>query len=472
MAADLQDYSQGVQVLGGSVSITGTATVIISGTVPVSISGTPTVNIGTAPTINVSGSVAITGTPTVNINTGQSVGITGTVTVAISGTPAVTVSSGSVSISGTPNVNIASQTGNLNVVFPSAQAVTISSGTVTISGTVPVTISSGTVSITGTANINIAAQSITVGVNLPWTAQGSKTTVGAGSETFTTTAVPAGTQTLGLLIEAGQFITALVVRGVTSQAFYEDSQTGTFGGLSHTGWLTIPVNAARDSQYSITWGTSSGAGTVIGAYASGLAMGYPALGQNPMSESVPVAIASDQPPITVQDQIPVVASYRAVGVFNCAANPTDVAQLLGSSTKTLYVTLVRVGLLETTAALNNLFLIKRTTNDTGASTVALATALDSNDPASTAGDTVHGISVYTVNPTPLGTAPGSGIGGIRVFAPAAATTSYSASQAWEFGIRGAKPVVLRGTTEGLYVNLGGSGNAGLAVVVEFEWYEI
>src|SRR5260370_1433971 len=46
MAADLQDYTQGVNVVGGSVSITGTATVIVSGTANVSITGAKTVILG------------------------------------------------------------------------------------------------------------------------------------------------------------------------------------------------------------------------------------------------------------------------------------------------------------------------------------------------------------------------------------------------------------------------------------------
>ena len=60
MATDLADYSQAVNVVGGSVAITGTATVVISGTVPVSIAGTPTVLIsGTVPVTITSGTVTI-----------------------------------------------------------------------------------------------------------------------------------------------------------------------------------------------------------------------------------------------------------------------------------------------------------------------------------------------------------------------------------------------------------------------------
>lgn len=104
MASDVADWTTAVNVTGGSVSISGTATVQITGTPTVAISGTPTVNIGTAPTITVTGSVSISGSPTVNIGN----------------TPSVVISSGSVTavISGTPNINIQSQSVTLQTSQP------------------------------------------------------------------------------------------------------------------------------------------------------------------------------------------------------------------------------------------------------------------------------------------------------------------------------------------------------------------
>jgi len=78
MATDVADYTQAVNVTGGSVQITGTASVSIVGTPTVAISGTPTVNIGNTPSVNItSGSVTatISGTPNINI-TSQSVNLT------------------------------------------------------------------------------------------------------------------------------------------------------------------------------------------------------------------------------------------------------------------------------------------------------------------------------------------------------------------------------------------------------------
>lgn len=92
MATDLADYSQAVQVLGGSVSITGTATVQITGTPTVSISGTPTVNVGNTPSVTIS---------------------SGSVTATISGTPSINIQSQSVTV----NVN-QPQTALANLSFP------------------------------------------------------------------------------------------------------------------------------------------------------------------------------------------------------------------------------------------------------------------------------------------------------------------------------------------------------------------
>jgi hypothetical protein len=95
MAVDIQDFTQAVNILGGSVSITGTATVVISGTPNVAISGTPTVILGGG-SASVGSISAIGSTVTVagTINIGN------TPAVTISGTPSVTISSGSVNISG------------------------------------------------------------------------------------------------------------------------------------------------------------------------------------------------------------------------------------------------------------------------------------------------------------------------------------------------------------------------------------
>lgn len=100
MAVDIPDYTQAVNVTGGSVSITGTATVQITGTPTVSISGTPTVNVGN--------------TPAVTINSG-------TVTATISGTPSINIQSQSVTVAvNQPATSLGTLSAGLNVVGANA----------------------------------------------------------------------------------------------------------------------------------------------------------------------------------------------------------------------------------------------------------------------------------------------------------------------------------------------------------------
>ncbi len=154
--------------------------------------------------------------------------------------------------------------------------------------------------------IDVSPQSGTTDgrTQLPWQAVGSKTTVGAAAENFVTGIVPAGGLTLGISIVGG--ITSVNVTGVQSGTTYE---LGT-GSQFQVGWITVPINGALDSTYTISWNTSAGAGTRVKAFVSALAMGYPTLGQSAMGESIPVAIASDQTPLPWQapNKAPKVAS--------------------------------------------------------------------------------------------------------------------------------------------------------------------
>jgi hypothetical protein len=76
MAVDIQDFTQAVNVTGGSVSISGIATVSISGTPAVTISGIATVSISGTPAVTISsGSVSIT-SGTINVQTASGVRVT------------------------------------------------------------------------------------------------------------------------------------------------------------------------------------------------------------------------------------------------------------------------------------------------------------------------------------------------------------------------------------------------------------
>jgi hypothetical protein len=131
MAVDIQDFTQAVNVIGGSVSISGVATVVVSGTANVSITGANTVVLGGG-TASIGSISAIGSTVTV----AGTVNIGNTPAVTISGTPTVNINSGAVSIVGTPNINILSQSVQVSTNQPQKL---LSSGAIGIGATVVIT---------------------------------------------------------------------------------------------------------------------------------------------------------------------------------------------------------------------------------------------------------------------------------------------------------------------------------------------
>ena len=160
------------QAVSGSVSITGTPAVTVSsGSINATCSGTVAVSNFPA-TQPVSGSVSISGTPAVTVSSG-SVNATCSGTVAVSNFPATQQVSGSVSITGTPAVTVSS--GSVNATC---------SGTVAVSNfpaTQPV---SGTVAVTNTAltNLDLCFDNVNHHVEVDTNAiNGVQTAVGSGN---------------------------------------------------------------------------------------------------------------------------------------------------------------------------------------------------------------------------------------------------------------------------------------------------
>jgi hypothetical protein len=123
--------------------------------------------------------------------------------------------------------------------------------------------------------------------------------------------------------------------------------------------------------------------------------------------------------------------------------------------------------LSTTAGsgiLTNISLIKRSTADTaGTSTTATNVPYDSTSSAATA--VVRG---YTANPT-LGTS----VGPIRAIRYSATPATVPNQEIYmEFGTRPAQTVVLRGVTQQLCVNLGGTTVTGGIIDCSIEWTEV
>lgn len=158
------------------------------------------------------------------------------------------------------------------------------------------------------------------------------------------------------------------------------------------------------------------------------------------------------------------ATYSAAtATFTPPATPTDFFIINGSASKTVKIISLKWSAIQTTAGINTVFLIRRTSANSGGTAVATTVVKhDTNDAAATA-TPQH----YTANPT-TGSSSGQ-IQTLKLLTPAAA--SLMANVTYELlpldnkGMP--KAITLRGTAEGLAINFNGaalpSGMASMAV---------
>jgi hypothetical protein len=159
------------------------------------------------------------------------------------------------------------------------------------------------------------------------------------------------------------------------------------------------------------------------------------------------------------------ATYSAViADFVPAANATDFITLVGSASKTLTLTNVRISGSATASTYQGIYLYKRTTLDTtGTSTPTAITIHDSQD---TAAKGV--VNQYTVNPGALGT--GTLLRSDHVGLPAAA--AGTTALVWDFGDRAAKAPKLQAATESFCLNFAAAAvPAGTNLHITLEWTE-
>src|SRR6185369_6864531 len=139
--------------------------------------------------------------------------------------------------------------------------------------------------------------------------------------------------------------------------------------------------------------------------------------------------------------------------FTPAATATDLFKITGSASKTIRIVDIRLNGTATAATTVDVFLIKRSTDDTAGTFVAgTVVSHDSNDPVASAV-----VGHYTANPT-LGTAIGT-ISRKKVLLPISTTTA--ADPNISLIPNGAltmldRPIVLRGTSQILAVNFNGA----------------
>lgn len=157
------------------------------------------------------------------------------------------------------------------------------------------------------------------------------------------------------------------------------------------------------------------------------------------------------------------ASIRA---FTPVATPTDIVTIAADATKAIKILRIEIFGLQTTAGLNEFFLIKRSTVNTGGTAAAItATPLDSRSPAS-----VAVVKKWTANPT-LGTAVGTLATAQAV--SLAATGLTTPAFVFDAAAIGGSPIVLRAITEQLSLNFNGAAvPIGMALNINLYWAEL
>ncbi len=158
-------------------------------------------------------------------------------------------------------------------------------------------------------------------------------------------------------------------------------------------------------------------------------------------------------------------TYSAVTEgISAAISATDLISIYGSATKTINILRISMSGVQTTASQVLFVLIRRSTTNTGGTpTSQIMIPFDSNDAASTATFVAYG-----ANPSALGTSVGN-VRRDRVFMPGIGSATYAAGLNWEF--TDAKPLILRGTSQGVCINLNGQTVAGGLFNVMIEWTE-
>jgi hypothetical protein len=174
-----------------------------------------------------------------------------------------------------------------------------------------------------------------------------------------------------------------------------------------------------------------------------------------------VPILEPGEPLTIQGGT--YSRYMASTSFPPTIAATDIMVLSGAASWTICVTDVRVSGITSSAANLPFSLIKRSTADSGGTSVAVTpTPLDSLFPAAQAT-----AKYYTANPT-LGTQ----VGQLNsTYVPISVNTAAASSNYASIGTK--STVALRGTGEQLAVSLGSSTiTTNNSMRVGFEWYEV
>jgi hypothetical protein len=161
------------------------------------------------------------------------------------------------------------------------------------------------------------------------------------------------------------------------------------------------------------------------------------------------------------------ATYSAcISSLTVASNPTDFFEIYGAVGKTIIVKRIRVSGTSSGTQQVLLILLKRSTANSGGTPVAVtAVPHDSTNAAASAV-----VRAYTANPT-----TGTLVGSVRapLYTMVAASSNYVCDlMQLEFGTEEDQGIILRGTGEGLCLNLGGVSVSGSMFNISVEWREV
>lgn len=183
-------------------------------------------------------------------------------------------------------------------------------------------------------------------------------------------------------------------------------------------------------------------------------------------------LASSTAPLLTNTAVVVTQSPNAPATYSAstvdlasAASATDIFTIIGSASKTVFVKRIKISATATGASVTNIFLIKRSTADTGGTSTA-PTAVPHDSSSAAAGAV---LAAYTANPTtgtPVGTLR---IEKLPISTPASA--SIPDSLLWDFGTLAQGGIALRGVTQQLAVNLNSTTITGSAFSIWIEWTE-
>ncbi len=170
-------------------------------------------------------------------------------------------------------------------------------------------------------------------------------------------------------------------------------------------------------------------------------------------------------PLFSGTRIPDTYSASVVGLV-APATPTDIFVITGSASKLIKISRIMFSGTQSTAAARDVLLILRSTDNTGGTaTTRTATPHDSANLAATAV-----VRAYTANPSALGAAVGT-IRATKIQLSDTTAKTPADTLIWEFNYLIPQPIVLRGASQILAVNLNSITSSGNSLDIVVEWTE-